>query len=58
MENQLFKLNSLRGHNKTVDEGDKYFKCESCKKSFAQADFLREHIKIFTNVTNIYIDIS
>ena len=30
---------------KTVHEGGKDFKCKSCKKSFTQADSLREHIK-------------
>ena len=28
-----------------VHEGDKDFKCESCEKSFIQADSLRGHIK-------------
>ena len=45
--NNCFENNislSLR-HMKTVHEGGKDFKCESCKKSFTQADSLREHIK-------------
>ena len=31
---------------KNVHEGHKDFKCESCEKSFIQADSLRGHIKI------------
>ena len=30
----------------TVHEGCKNLKCESCGKSFTQADFLSRHIKI------------
>ena len=41
----------------TVHDGEKNFNCNSCDKIFAQADSLREHMKIFTKVTNIYIDI-
>ena len=39
MENYLFM------HIKTVQEGEKDFTCESCEKSFTQADSLRGHIK-------------
>ena len=39
MENYLFM------HIKTVQEGEKDFTCESCEKSFTQADFLRGHIR-------------
>ena len=39
MENYLFM------HIKTVQEGEKDFTCESCEKSFTQADSLRGHIR-------------
>ena len=39
MENYLFM------HIKTVQEGEKDFTCESCEKSFNQADSLRGHIR-------------
>ena len=32
--------------HQTVHEGCKNFKCESCGKSFTQADFLSRHIEI------------
>ena len=32
--------------HQTVHEGCKNFKCESCGKSFTQADFLSRHINI------------
>ena len=32
-------------HIKTVQEGEKDFTCESCEKSFTQADSLRGHIR-------------
>ena len=35
----------VRRHIKTVHEGCNDFKCESCEKSFTQADSLRGHIK-------------
>ena len=35
----------MRRHIKTVHEGCKDFKCESCEKLFTQADSLRGHIK-------------
>ena len=39
IENYLFM------HIKTVQEGEKDFTCESCEKSFTQADSLRGHIR-------------
>ena len=35
----------MRTHLKNNHEGHKDFKCESCEKSFIQADSLRGHIK-------------
>ena len=35
----------MRRHIKIVHEGDKDFKCESCEKSFTQADSLRTREK-------------
>ena len=35
----------MRRQIKTVHEGCKDFKCESCEKLFTQADSLRGHIK-------------
>ena len=32
-------------HIKTVQEGEKDFTCESCEKSFTQADSLKGHIR-------------
>ena len=39
MENYLFM------HIKTVQEGEKDFTCESCEKSFTQADSLKGQIR-------------
>ena len=39
IENYLFM------HIKTVQEGEEDFTCESCEKSFTQADSLRGHIR-------------
>ena len=41
--NHLFIYNHWR-HNHTVHEGHKDYKCESCEKSFAGAQYLKKHI--------------
>ena len=41
----FFFCGTLRGHIKTVHEGYKDFKCDSCGKSFTEAGYLRKHIK-------------
>ena len=44
--NQILKQEILSNKmSENVDEGCKDFKCESCGKSFAQADSLKGHIK-------------
>ena len=42
--NYFFEARSLRKHIRTVHEGHKDHKCESCNKSFSHAHHLRRHI--------------
>ena len=37
---------SLNLHKKTVQEGHKDYKCDTCGKSYSQAQNLRNHIRI------------
>ena len=32
-------------HTKTVHEGQRNYKCESCEKSYVQSGYLKKHIK-------------
>ena len=36
---------NLRGNIKTIHEGHKDYKCDSCEKSFTLSSYLRKHIK-------------
>ena len=45
VENLWLDQDLLKKHIKTIHEGERNYKCDSCGKSFTQSGILKTHIK-------------